>query len=126
MDEEDVEHCAVSPQAQALPRGFELSMTAVSKPGRETVRAQTADKYFSGGLEGPQALQSGFVSPGFAGRAGSLRPWAQTFLKHLAEKAAVGGLFRQTEPGREWQRSIKKYCENTNLCQVNGKYETSM
>lgn len=26
----------------------------------------------------------------------------------------------------EWQRSIKKYCENTNLCQVNGKYETSM
>ncbi len=29
-------------------------------------------------------------------------------------------------PHREWQRSIKKYCENTNLCQVNGKYETSM
>ena len=26
----------------------------------------------------------------------------------------------------KWQRSIKKYCENTNLCQVNGKYETSM
>ena len=26
----------------------------------------------------------------------------------------------------QWQRSIKKYCENTNLCQVNGKYETSM
>ena len=142
--------------------------------------AQTADKHFPGGLEGPQVrnlnlrggrwprpplvsvdssgslchlrwqvptghtlpsvpLQSGFVSPGFprslnlhrgcyphpllvslptfgslchlrwqqptgltlpsgAGRAGSLRPWAQTFLKHLAEKAAVGGLFRQTDP----------------------------
>ena len=27
--------------------------------------AQTADKLFPGGLEGPQALQSGFVSPGF-------------------------------------------------------------
>lgn len=26
----------------------------------------------------------------------------------------------------KWQRSIKKYYENTNLCQVNGKYETSM
>ena len=55
-------------------------------------------KNLSGGLEGPQALQSEFVSPGFAGRAGSLRPLAQTFLKHLAEKAAAGGLFRQTEP----------------------------
>ena len=43
-------------------------------------------------------LQSGFVSPGFAGRAGSLRPWAQTFLKHLAKKATAGGLFRQPEP----------------------------
>lgn len=30
------------------------------------------------------------------------------------------------EASLEWQRSIKKYCENTNLCQVNGKYETSM
>ena len=103
--------------------------------------AQTADKLFPGGLEGPQALQSGFVSPGFprslnrrggrwprpplvslptfrslchlrwqqptgltlpsgAGRAGSLRPWAQTFLKHLAEKAAEGGLFRQAKAAR--------------------------
>ena len=103
--------------------------------------AQTADKLFPGGLEGPQALQSGFVSPGFprslnrrggrwprpplvslptfrslchrrwqqptgltlpsgAGRAGSLRPWAQTFLKLLAEKAAEGGLFRQAEAAR--------------------------
>src|SRR5699024_10118387 len=61
---------------------------------------QTADKHFPGGLEGPQALQSGFVSPGFAGRAGRLRPWAQTFLKHLAKKAAIGGLFRQTESPR--------------------------
>ena len=102
---------------------------------------QTADKLFPGGLEGPQALQSGFVSPGFprslnrrggrwprpplvslptfrslchlrwqqptgltlpsgAGRAGGLRPWAQTFLKHLAEKAAEGGLFRQAEAAR--------------------------
>ena len=139
--------------------------------------AQTADKLFPGGLEGPQALQSGFVSPGFprslnlrggrwprpplvslprkyrrsarcraqplylltpsgrfatfggnspqgwrflsahlrvalrfaqqptgltlpsgAGRAGSLRPWAQTFLKHLAEKAGAAGLFRQAGP----------------------------
>ncbi len=25
------------------------------------------------------------------------------------------------DPGRKWQRSIKKYYENTNLCQVNGK-----
>ena len=62
-------------------------------------RPQAADKHFPGGLEGPQALQSGFVSPGFAGRAGSLRPWAQTFLKHLAKKAAIGGLFRQTVGG---------------------------
>ncbi len=30
------------------------------------------------------------------------------------------------ETAAKWQRSIKKYCENTNLCQVNGKYETSM
>ena len=30
------------------------------------------------------ALQNVFVSPGFAGRAGSLRPWAQTFLTPAA------------------------------------------
>ena len=61
---------------------------------------QIVDKSFSGGLEGPQALQSGFVSPGFAGRAGSLHPWAQTFLKLLAEKAGAGGLFRQAKGPR--------------------------
>ena len=66
----------------------------------------SVSKNLSGGLEGPQALQSEFVSPGFAGRAGSLRPWAQTFLKLLAEKAAAGGLFRQTE-GR---RNRRPFC----------------
>ena len=34
--------------------------------------------------------------------------------------------FLVKKSARKWQRSIKKYCENTNLCQVNGKYETSM
>ena len=49
-------------------------------------------KTLSGGLEGPQVLQNVFVSPGFAGRAGSMRPWAQTFLI-----ASVGkGRCRQT------------------------------
>ena len=40
---------------------------------------------------------TGLALPSGAGRAGSLRPWAQTFLKLLAEKAAAGGLFRQAE-----------------------------
>ena len=40
------------------------------------------------------ALQSAIVSPGSAGRAGSLRPWAQTFLKHWRKKIAAGELFR--------------------------------
>ncbi len=46
------------------------------------------------------------------------------------ERTGRGALMSADRPrkGRptEWQRSIKKYCENTNLCQVNGKYETSM
>ena len=114
---------------------FFASFSTHAKKRRPTRPPQIADKPFSGGLEGPPALQSQFVSPGFprslnlrggrwprpplvslptfgslchlrwqqptgltlpsgAGRAGSLRPWAQTFLKHLAEKAAAGGLFR--------------------------------
>ena len=36
------------------------------------------------------ALQNVFVSPGFAGRAGSLRPWAQTFLTPAAARRAGG------------------------------------
>ena len=40
---------------------------------------------------------TGLTLPSGAGRAGSLRPWAQTFLKLLAEKAAADGLFRQAE-----------------------------
>ena len=40
---------------------------------------------------------TGLTLPFGAGRAGSLRPWAQTFLKHLAEKIAAGELFRQPE-----------------------------
>ena len=75
--------------------GFFMKLFQASK--KVPAGPQTADKHFPGGLEGPRALQSGFVSPGLAGRAGSLRPWAQTFLKHLAKKAAIGGLFRQTE-----------------------------
>ena len=65
-------------------------------PG-QPARRSTCLKPIWGGLEGPQVLQSEFVSPGFAGRAGSLRPWAQTFLKLLAKKAAAGGLFRQAD-----------------------------
>ena len=40
---------------------------------------------------------TGHTLPSGAGRAGSLRPWAQTFLKLLAKKAAAGGLFRQAD-----------------------------
>ena len=40
------------------------------------------------------------VSPGFAGRAGSLRPPAQTFLKHPPEKIAAGELFRRASAFR--------------------------
>ena len=39
------------------------------------------------------ALQNEIVSPGFAGRAGSLRPAAQTFLTLLAKKAGADELF---------------------------------
>ena len=38
---------------------------------------------------------TGLTLPSGARRAGSLRPRAQTFLKHLAEKAGAAGLFRQ-------------------------------
>jgi len=38
-----------------------------------------------------------FVSPGFAGRAGSFRACAETFRQYLAEKIAAGELFRHTE-----------------------------
>ena len=58
---------------------------------------QAVKKPVWGGLEDPQALQNEIVSHGFAGRAGSLRPWAQTFLKLLAEKAGAAGLFRHAE-----------------------------
>ena len=52
---------------------------------------------------------TGLALPSGAGRAGSLRPWAQTFLKLLAEKAAAGGLFRQTDGRtlREARRSSR-------------------
>ena len=53
------------------------------------------------GRFGPSAqVPTGHTLPSGAGRAGSLRPWAQTFLKLLAEKAAAGGLFRQAEAAR--------------------------
>ena len=58
---------------------------------------QTVKKPIWGGLEGPQVLQNEIVSPGFAGRAGSLRPAAQTFLTLLAKKAGADGLFRHAE-----------------------------
>ena len=46
----------------------------------------------SGGSEGSRALRAVFVSPGFAGRAGSLRLWAQTFLTPLpARESSEGG-----------------------------------
>ena len=73
------------------------SRSDTARGAGKTRAPQTVDKSIWGGLEGQQALQSGFVSPGFAGRAGSLRPWAQTFLKLLAKKAAAGGLFRQAD-----------------------------
>jgi len=38
-----------------------------------------------------------FVSPGFAGRAGSFRACAETFRQYLAEKIAFGELFRQAQ-----------------------------
>ena len=41
----------------------------------------------------------GLALPSGAGCAGSLRPWAHTFVKVLAEKASAGGLFRQTDAG---------------------------
>ena len=44
----------------------------------------------------------------------------------MLSKAGKGGPCKTKTPPVQWQRSIKKYCENTNLCQVNGKYETSM
>ena len=56
-------------------------------------RRRHSQKAQWGGLEDPQVRQSEFVSPGFAGRAGSLRPWAQTFLKHPAKKIGVSRAF---------------------------------
>ena len=56
-------------------------------------RRRHSQKSQWGGLEDPQVRQSEFVSPGFAGRAGSLRPWAQTFLKHPAKKIGVSRAF---------------------------------
>jgi len=38
-----------------------------------------------------------FVSPGFAGRAGSFRACAETFRQYSAEKIAEGELFRRAE-----------------------------
>ena len=64
---------------------------------KRTQERDKALKTISGGSEGPRALRSEFVSPGFAGRAGSLRPWAQTIPKHLSEKIAAGELFRHTQ-----------------------------
>ena len=74
---------------------------------------QAVKKPVWGGLEGPQALQNEIVSLGFAGRAGSLRPpWAQTFLKILAEKAGAGGLFRHAEAARDgiFSDSRRSFC----------------
>ena len=53
------------------------------------------------------ALQNVFVSPGFAGRAGSLRPWAQTFLTPAAacagrKRVPCGHLGRR--PKATWRR----------------------
>ena len=78
--------------------GFAAPLRVALPPSVATAHRAGASLRATGHTLPSVPLQSGFVSPGFAGRAGSLRPWAQTFLKHLAEKAAVGGLFRQTEP----------------------------
>ena len=56
-------------------------------------RRRHSQKAQWGGLEDPQGRQSEFVSPGFAGRAGRLRLWAQTFLKHPAKKIGVSRAF---------------------------------
>ena len=56
---------------------------------------QTVDESYRVVSEGPQSLRFLFVSPGFAGRAGSFRACAEIFRQYLAEKIAKGELFRQ-------------------------------
>ena len=64
------------------------------------------------GRFGPSAqVPTGHTLPSGAGRAGSLRPWAQTFLKLLAEKAAAGGLFRQAARPAPFARGAFSGCK---------------
>ena len=92
------------PQGHHPPCGpFFCPASAGFRPPRAEISGRTHGSRKAvnavGGLEGPKALQSEIVSPGFAGRAGSLRLWAQTLRKPLAEKIAEGELFRHATKG---------------------------
>ena len=92
------------PQGHHPPCGpFFCPASAGFRPPRAEISGRTHGSRKAvnavGGLEGPKVLQSEIVSPGFAGRAGSLRLWAQTFRKPLAEKIAEGELFRHATKG---------------------------
>ena len=52
--------------------------------------------------------------------------WGKLFGIGVAAAGAAAAVkvaqkYSENKAAEEWQRSIKKYCENTNLCQVNGK-----
>ena len=85
-------------------------------------RAQPLYLLTPAGRFGPSAQQpTGLALPSGAGRAGSLRPWAQTFLKHLAKKAAASGLFRQAAcPSRQDGRFFlhSRLTEKVHICTI--------